>query len=103
MLLIYLKIQFIFELPTRLKNCLDQESYAQAVKYYAKTSKLLEHYRSLSVFSSIETECKEIMDKVTKRIRENMTNINVRKWFIILFIFLILYLTLYFYRQLDQR
>ncbi|GBB92397.1 hypothetical protein RclHR1_00200030 [Rhizophagus clarus] len=69
------KIQFIFELPTRLKNCLDQESYVQAVRYYAKTSKLLEHYRSLSVFSSIETECKEIMDKVTKRIRENMTNI----------------------------
>ncbi|RIA83584.1 hypothetical protein C1645_785985 [Glomus cerebriforme] len=70
------KIQFIFELPTRLKHCLDQESYAQAVRYYAKTSKLLEHYRSLSVFSSIEMECKEIMDKVTKRIRENMTNKN---------------------------
>ncbi|POG78002.1 hypothetical protein GLOIN_2v1541000 [Rhizophagus irregularis DAOM 181602=DAOM 197198] len=70
------KIQFIFELPTRLKNCLDQKSYAQAVRYYAKTSKLLEHYRSLSVFSSIEIECKEIMDKVTKRIRENMTNMN---------------------------
>ncbi|CAG8674102.1 9994_t:CDS:10 [Funneliformis caledonium] len=67
------KIQFIFELPTRLNHCLDQKSYAQAVRYYAKTSRLLDHYRNLSVFSSIEMECKEIMDKVTKRIRENMT------------------------------
>ncbi|CAG8438735.1 10634_t:CDS:10 [Acaulospora colombiana] len=67
------KIQFIFELPTRLKLCLDQKSYAQAVRYYAKTSKLLEHYRSLSVFNSIEMECKEIMDKVTRSIKENMT------------------------------
>ncbi|CAG8452606.1 7308_t:CDS:10 [Scutellospora calospora] len=70
------KIQFIFELPTRLKSCLDQKSYAQAVRYYAKTSRLLEHYRSLSVFSSIESECKEIIDKVSKKIRENMTNEN---------------------------
>ncbi|KAF0447367.1 Vacuolar protein sorting-associated protein 51 [Gigaspora margarita] len=70
------KIQFIFELPTRLKLCLDQESYAQAVRYYAKTSRLLEHYRSLSVFSSIESECKEIIDKVSKKIRENMTSEN---------------------------
>ncbi|CAI2192880.1 1451_t:CDS:10, partial [Funneliformis geosporum] len=67
------KIQFIFELPTRLNHCLDQKSYAQAVRYYAKTSRLLDHYRNLSVFSSIEMECKEIMDKVTKRIREDMT------------------------------
>ena len=61
---------------------MDQKSYAQAVRYYAKTSKLLDHYRNLSVFSSIEMECKEIMDKVTKRIRENMTSEDVCKIFI---------------------
>ncbi|CAG8458877.1 847_t:CDS:10 [Diversispora eburnea] len=71
------KIQFIFELPKRLKHCLDQNSYTQAVKYYAKTSRLLEHYRSLSVFSSIEVECKEIMDKVIKKIKENMNKKDV--------------------------
>ena len=85
---------------------MDQESYAQAVVYYAKTSKLLEHYRSLSVFSSIEMECKEIMDKITKRIRENMTRENACKTLFLLF-YLILFnfhiLTLFFYRRLDQR
>ncbi|CAG8771609.1 19004_t:CDS:2, partial [Racocetra fulgida] len=53
-----------------------KKSYAQAVRYYAKTSRLLEYYRSLSVFSSIESECKEIIDKVSKKIREKMTDEN---------------------------
>ena len=30
------KLQFIFELPTRLKLCLEQKSYGQAVDYYTK-------------------------------------------------------------------
>jgi hypothetical protein len=32
------KLQFIFELPARLKICLEQKSYAQAVDYYTKVS-----------------------------------------------------------------
>ena len=47
------------------------------------------------MFSSIEIECKEIMDKVTKRIRENMTNKNVRK--LIIALLYILHFNLFFF------
>ncbi|KAG9304282.1 hypothetical protein G9A89_019844 [Geosiphon pyriformis] len=67
-----MKVQFIFELPKRLNHCLEHQSYAQAARYYARTSKLFEHYRTLSVFNSIEIECKEIIQKVTMKMRENM-------------------------------
>ncbi|RUS21905.1 hypothetical protein BC937DRAFT_91072 [Endogone sp. FLAS-F59071] len=66
------KLQFIFELPNRLNQCLANESYAQAVQYYSRTTHLLAHYRHLSVFDGIEGECKEIMEKVAEKIREQM-------------------------------
>ncbi|CAJ0833752.1 13877_t:CDS:10, partial [Entrophospora sp. SA101] len=71
------KVQFVFELPTRLNQCLNQKSYSKAVIYYVKTTKILEYYRELTIFNSIENECKEIMKKIIKNIRENMTKNDV--------------------------
>ncbi|CAH1761366.1 3186_t:CDS:10 [Entrophospora sp. SA101] len=73
------KVQFVFELPTRLNQCLNQKSYSKAVIYYVKTTKILEYYRELTIFNSIENECKEIMKKIIKNIRENMTKNDVIK------------------------
>ncbi|KAJ3082394.1 Vacuolar protein sorting-associated protein 51, partial [Quaeritorhiza haematococci] len=66
------KLNFVFELPTRLNQCYKQQQYAQAVRYYARTSHLLAHYRHLSIFRKIEDECKVIMEQVAKRVRERM-------------------------------
>lgn len=62
----------MFELPTCLTQCLKSKSYAQAVHYYSRTSRLLTHYKHLSVFSGIQAECKEIIEKITKNIWQKM-------------------------------
>lgn len=66
------KLQFIFELPNRLQQCYVSGAYDQAVRYYARTTHLFEHYQKLSVFHNIEMECKEIMSRVLQKIKETM-------------------------------
>ncbi|KAF9196012.1 Vacuolar protein sorting-associated protein 51 [Haplosporangium sp. Z 11] len=66
------KLQFVFELPTNLNQCLEAESYTQAVKSYCRTLHLLQHYKHLTVFTGIERECKAIMIQIAQKIRQNM-------------------------------
>ncbi|KAF9301891.1 Vacuolar protein sorting-associated protein 51 [Mortierella antarctica] len=66
------KLQFVFELPTNLHQCLEAESYTQAVKSYCRTLHLLQHYKHLTVFTGIERECKTIMVQIAQRIRQKM-------------------------------
>ncbi|KAF8927352.1 Vacuolar protein sorting-associated protein 51 [Haplosporangium gracile] len=66
------KLQFVFELPTNLHQCLETESYTQAVKSYCRTLHLLQHYKHLTVFTGIERECKAIMVQVAHKIRQKM-------------------------------
>ncbi|KAF8960851.1 Vacuolar protein sorting-associated protein 51, partial [Entomortierella lignicola] len=66
------KLQFVFELPTNLHQCLEAESYTQAVRSYRRTLHLLQHYKHLTVFTGIERECKTIMVQISQRIRQKM-------------------------------
>ncbi|KAG0057585.1 Vacuolar protein sorting-associated protein 51 [Gryganskiella cystojenkinii] len=66
------KLQFVFELPTNLHQCLETESYTQAVKSYCRTLHLLQHYKHLTVFTGIERECKTIMVQIAQKIRQKM-------------------------------
>ncbi|KAF8926102.1 hypothetical protein EDD21DRAFT_235715 [Dissophora ornata] len=66
------KLQFVFELPTNLHQCLEAESYTQAVKSYCRTLHLLQHYKHLTVFTGIERECKTIMVQIAQKIRQKM-------------------------------
>ncbi|ORX91466.1 hypothetical protein K493DRAFT_317256 [Basidiobolus meristosporus CBS 931.73] len=63
------KLQFIFELPKRLNECVGQALYPQAILYHARTIDLLSHYKHLSVFSGIEEECRAIMDQVEQVVK----------------------------------
>ena len=44
------KLQFLFELPARLRQCLDMKMYDQAVRYYAKAKNVLWSYREMESF-----------------------------------------------------
>ncbi|KAG0336451.1 Vacuolar protein sorting-associated protein 51 [Podila humilis] len=66
------KLQFVFELPTNLYQCLETESYTQAVMSYCRTLHLLQHYKHLTVFTGIERECKTIMVQIAQKIRQKM-------------------------------
>jgi hypothetical protein len=66
------KLQFIFELPNRLQQCYNSGAYPQAVRYWARTTHLFDHYQQLTVFHNIENECKDIMKRVQQKIKEAM-------------------------------
>ena len=71
------RLQFIFELPNRLQHCLVKGKYGQAVKYYSKASKLLNHYQHMAAFKGIERDCNSIMEKVKAEIWTSMTDPSV--------------------------
>ncbi|KAI9242974.1 Vps51/Vps67-domain-containing protein [Helicostylum pulchrum] len=71
------RLQFIFELPNRLQHCLTKKRYSQAVKYYSKASKLLDHYKHMAAFKGIERDCHQIMDTVKQDIWIAMTDTSV--------------------------
>ncbi|ORX52382.1 hypothetical protein DM01DRAFT_1336753 [Hesseltinella vesiculosa] len=58
------RLEFIFALPSRLQQCETDGNYTQAVKYYARARKLLDHYQDMPTFQSIELECASIMDNI---------------------------------------
>ena len=66
------KLQFLFELPARLKQCVDMESYKQAVTYYSRASHILDQYRDMDSFRGIYTECAEIMDGQKTKLQEKV-------------------------------
>ncbi|KAI7885230.1 hypothetical protein K492DRAFT_172163 [Lichtheimia hyalospora FSU 10163] len=65
------RLQFIFELPDRLGRCLANGHYAQAVKYYTKAKRLLNHYQHLSAFKGIERDSEMIINKIRDEIWKN--------------------------------
>ncbi|KNC97850.1 uncharacterized protein SPPG_06846 [Spizellomyces punctatus DAOM BR117] len=68
------KLNFVIELPNRLHECVDKGQHAQAVRYYSRVSNLLERYRHMSVFSKIEEECRTIIDKVARLIKQKLNS-----------------------------
>ncbi|KAI8385779.1 Vps51/Vps67-domain-containing protein [Blakeslea trispora] len=68
------RLQFVFDLPNRLQYCLNKKNHTQAVKYYSKASKLLNHYQHMAAFKGIERDCAQIMEKVKTDIWAHLTD-----------------------------
>ncbi|XP_071827311.1 vacuolar protein sorting-associated protein 51 homolog isoform X2 [Apostichopus japonicus] len=68
------KLQFLFELPARLKKCIEMRAYGQAVRYYVKTRGVLEQYQHMPSFSSIHRDCKGIVEELRTKLREKFSN-----------------------------
>ncbi|KAI0211197.1 hypothetical protein LSAT2_003992 [Lamellibrachia satsuma] len=64
------KLQFLFELPTRLKKCIDMEAYSQAVRYYTKARKVLHQYEHIASFQRIQQDCNIIVQQLSGKLRE---------------------------------
>jgi len=65
------KLQFLFELPARLKKCLEMGSYAAAVSYYTRTRAVLQHYQHMESFSGIEKDCRNIVNEIIAKLKES--------------------------------
>ncbi|KAJ3206718.1 Vacuolar protein sorting-associated protein 51 [Dinochytrium kinnereticum] len=66
------KLNFVFELPSKLESAFASGQFKQAVRYHMATSALLEHYYHIPVFRKIDEECKDITVKVGIKVREKM-------------------------------
>ncbi|XP_033098791.1 vacuolar protein sorting-associated protein 51 homolog [Anneissia japonica] len=64
------KLQFLFELPARLKKCIEMKAYGQAVRYYAKTRAVLNQYQHMPSFHGIQQDCSEIVAELRSKLRE---------------------------------
>ncbi|XP_064631318.1 vacuolar protein sorting-associated protein 51 homolog isoform X2 [Lineus longissimus] len=64
------KLQFLFELPARLKKCIEMQSYSQAVRYYTKAQKVLHQYQHMPSFCSIQQDCNSIVEDLRGKLKE---------------------------------
>ncbi|KAG8182200.1 hypothetical protein JTE90_004138 [Oedothorax gibbosus] len=64
------KLQFLFELPPGLKMCIENGSYAQAVRYYLKAQKVLHQYEHMPSFHGIQKDCDILVNQLKMKLRE---------------------------------
>lgn len=76
------RLQFILDLPGQLQYYAEKGKYGQAIQYYTKARRVLDH---VAAFKGIREECKTIMEDIKqdiwKTVEENAENI---KWLILL-------------------
>ncbi|CAF1387597.1 unnamed protein product [Rotaria magnacalcarata] len=77
------KLQYLFQLPAKLKEYADDNQYDLAVNTYTKALKALQKYEHIPSFNHIQQTCKETMtnirDELKSRIDQQQTSSNVVK------------------------
>eukprot|EP00158_Paraphelidium_tribonemae_P008811 Partr_v1_DN28689_c4_g1_i3_m50513 putative vacuolar protein sorting 51 homolog (S. cerevisiae) len=73
-LLLLQKVNFIFELPTRLKNCLTRAQFTEAALFYDNTADTLQRYRDLKIFSKLESDSLDVLREISKRLKVRAGN-----------------------------
>ncbi|KAH7284565.1 hypothetical protein KP509_34G060300 [Ceratopteris richardii] len=68
------KVQFVFDLPIRLRKCLKAEAYGDAVKYYKGALPVLKAYGRTS-FQTCKQESDEVIAKITKSLKVRATSV----------------------------
>jgi len=68
------KLQFLFELPNRLKKCIEMKQYALAVRYYIKARDVLNKYKHMASFQGIHADCEAIVIDMMQVLREQLRN-----------------------------
>lgn len=66
------KLQFLFELPAKLKECLADDDLATGVKYYLRAQRVLDQYQHMASFQGIKTDCDQIMVVLKKKLLERV-------------------------------
>lgn len=64
------KLQFLFELPARLKKCIEMKAYSQAVRYYTKAQRVLHQYEHMPSFQGINSDCDKIIRELTDKLKQ---------------------------------
>jgi len=68
------KLQFLFELPSKLKECISNEEFSLGVKYYVRAQKVLDQYDHMPSFNGIKSDCDVIMLELRAALRSRLKN-----------------------------
>ncbi|XP_046850741.1 vacuolar protein sorting-associated protein 51 homolog isoform X2 [Xenia sp. Carnegie-2017] len=68
------KLQFLFELPSRLKKCIEMKQYSLAVRYYSRARDVLLKYQDMSSFRDIQKDCEEIVNDLIGCLKDHFRN-----------------------------
>ena len=63
------KLEFLFELPMRLRRAMELDALAQAVRYFTTVRAVLQKYDSMPSIHAIHVEARAIMDKLRDQLR----------------------------------
>jgi hypothetical protein len=64
------RLEFLFELPGRLRRSIELGDYEQAVRYYRISSNILQQYKHLKSFDDIRLESEQIITELKKTLRK---------------------------------
>jgi len=66
------KLQFLFELPTKLNTCIDEENWPLGVKFYVKAERVLLQYQHMPSFRGIKNDCDAIMEQLKLKLKHRL-------------------------------
>lgn len=64
------KLQFLFELPSRLTRCVELGAYGQAVRSQGRARAVLQQYQHLPSFRAIQDDCQVITARLAQQLRQ---------------------------------
>ncbi|XP_012527560.1 vacuolar protein sorting-associated protein 51 homolog [Monomorium pharaonis] len=63
------KLQFLFKLPSNLKDKINEEKYAEAVQDYVHAQRVLNQYSNMPSFQGIQKDCEDILEELKSKLR----------------------------------
>jgi len=66
------KLQFLMELPARLRQCVVEERFGDAIRYYEGTKGVLERFKTTEGFGNLEAQIEESMDEIRAQLQARL-------------------------------
>uniref|UniRef100_A0A7S3LP82 Vacuolar protein sorting-associated protein 51 homolog n=1 Tax=Aplanochytrium stocchinoi TaxID=215587 RepID=A0A7S3LP82_9STRA len=67
------KLNFLFELPLKLKECIRADNLSEAVSLYKMAAPILEKYSHVASFAAISRESKNMVKDLERKLNESLT------------------------------
>jgi hypothetical protein len=66
------RLEFIFDLPAKLNQCIDVGNYSEAVKYYVMSEQVLKNYSHLSSFQTIQNDANATITRLKSELVKSL-------------------------------
>lgn len=73
------KLHFLFDLPPRIKTCIDEKKYSDAINYYTTAKKTFQRYSYFSSIKAINEDCLNSLNQLKEILYQQLASNEVRK------------------------